>query len=125
MPVGLGRLGPTKEDNEAMGEMGKRGTVNSSDRRCTCIVFALDTSCEPHPHKHVPGKDNPRVAFMYQRHTRLRQQGFLSLKEMCQKFGISRQKVYALRRSKKLRACRYDDVGRSMYKLPEGERLTP
>jgi ribosomal protein L16 Arg81 hydroxylase len=27
-------LGPAKVDNEAMGEMGKRTTVNSSDRRC-------------------------------------------------------------------------------------------
>ncbi len=58
-------------------------------------------------------------------YTRLRQQGFLSIKEMCEKFGISRHKVYALRRSKKLRAYRYDDVGRYMYKLPEGELLTP
>jgi hypothetical protein len=34
MPVGLGHLGPTKEDNEVMGEMSKRATVNSSVRRC-------------------------------------------------------------------------------------------
>jgi hypothetical protein len=31
MPVGLG---PIKEENKAMGEMGKRGTVNSNGRRC-------------------------------------------------------------------------------------------
>jgi hypothetical protein len=31
MPVVWGRA---KEDNEVMGEMGKRGTANSSDRRC-------------------------------------------------------------------------------------------
>ena len=31
MPVDSG---PTKEDNEVMGEMGKRETVNSRERRC-------------------------------------------------------------------------------------------
>jgi hypothetical protein len=40
-------LGPTKEDNAVMAEIGKRGTVNSSDRRCilseegSAVSFAL------------------------------------------------------------------------------------
>ena len=49
------------------------------------------------------------------RETRLKSEGRFTIRELCDKFGVDRSKIYQLRKTGKLKAYRYDDVGRYMY----------
>ncbi len=49
------------------------------------------------------------------RYTRLRKKGLLTIGEICEKRNVKRWVVYDWRRSGKLKAYRYDDVGRYLY----------
>jgi len=55
-----------------------------------------------------------RIASYY---TRLRKRGLLTIKEICEIYDITRWTVYDWRNSGKLKANRYDDVGRYLYEL--------
>ena len=55
------------------------------------------------------------------RETRLKREGRFTIRELCEKYGINRWTVYQLRNAGKLKAYRYDDVGRYLYEpLDEG-----
>jgi len=49
------------------------------------------------------------------RYYRLRKKGLLTIHEIGEQFGVSRHVVYKWRKTGKLRAYRYDDVGRYLY----------
>jgi DNA invertase Pin-like site-specific DNA recombinase len=51
------------------------------------------------------------------RQTRLERAGRFTIRELCEKYGIYRGKIYELRKAGKLKAYRYDDVGRYLYEL--------
>jgi hypothetical protein len=52
--------GPTKEDNEVMGEVGKRGTVNSSDRRCNHMTRPEESHREQRYHRQTAHRYLPQ-----------------------------------------------------------------
>ena len=49
------------------------------------------------------------------RRDRLKKEGRLTMKEICEKYTTNRWKVYELRKSGQLKAYRYDDDGRYLY----------
>ena len=50
------------------------------------------------------------------RYTRLRKKGLLTIGEICEKNKVKRWVVYEWRKTGKLKAYRYDDAGRYLYK---------
>lgn len=74
---------------------------------------------------HVSGTgksfDGKRVAVIRRayniksRFTRLRNKGLHSIKEICEKYDVPRQRVYKWRKTGRLVAYRFDDVGRYLY----------
>ena len=57
-----------------------------------------------------------RIRSLY---TRLKRTGRYTIREICEKYGVGRDKVYEWRKSGKLVAYRYDDAGRYLYEVPE------
>jgi hypothetical protein len=49
------------------------------------------------------------------RFTRLRRKGLHTIKEICDKYDVPRQKVYKWRKTGKIAAYKFDDVGRYLY----------
>ena len=47
--------------------------------------------------------------------TRLQRIGRYTIRQLCEKYGVDRSKIYRLRKTGKLKAYRYDDVGRYLY----------
>ena len=59
------------------------------------------------------------------RFTRLRRKGLHTIKEICEKYDVPRRKVYNWRKTGKLVAYRFDDVGRYLYDSSGVTNLTP
>jgi hypothetical protein len=47
--------------------------------------------------------------------TRLERDGRYTIRELCNKYGVHREKIYELRNAGRLKAYRYDDAGRYLY----------
>ncbi|MDX2447230.1 MAG: recombinase family protein [Desulfobacterales bacterium] len=65
-----------------------------------------------------------RAYHISSRFTRLRNKGLHTIKEICEKFHVPRQKVYKWRKSGVLAAHRFDDVGRYLYDTSDLVNLT-
>lgn len=48
-------------------------------------------------------------------HNHLRQKGYLTMAEICEKFGVQRWNVYEWRKAGQIHGIRYDDAGRYLY----------